>query len=510
MMEFRRAVQDAAGKPAGLWRLAKWGRQSSKPPEPPQFPPLLDPLTEQLQTEAEDKATTLRHLFFPAPRMADLSDIENYHYPEPREENPDITPDELREAVFKPAEDKAPGPDGIPHRILRLLYEDMGDRLRELFNACLHQGHHPECFRQATTVTLRKPAKPDYREPKAWYPIALLNTLGKTLEAIVARRIRYIAERYKLLPHAQHGCRRQRDTTTALELLTEQIHTAWDRGRDRVATLLSLDMAAAFPNVSHDRLLHILRRDGIPTGLVRWTTSFLAERQISLVLGRWQSESHQISTGIPQGSPVSPILFLLFNKELVDFCARGTGGVTGIGFVDDVNILAVGKTTGSNCRVLEHVHQGCLEWAHRHGATFTPHKYELLHLSQSPKRFNMEAGVNLEGVAKEPQQAIRILGVLLDSKLRWGPHIKCTVERATQQSRALTAITGSTWEASFDRARLIYNAVVRPVITYGVTVWAPLEGLLRPAHQHWIGDALERQQQHCLRTVTGSFKATSQ
>ena len=88
-----------------------------------------------------------------------------------------------------------------------------------------------------------------------------------------------------------------------------------------MATLLSLDMAAAFPNVSHQRLLHILRRDRVPTALLKWTASFLADRRTSLVLGRWQSDTHQVATGIPQGSPVSPILFLFFNKDLVDFCA---------------------------------------------------------------------------------------------------------------------------------------------------------------------------------------------
>ena len=121
----------------------------------------------------------------------------------------------------------------------------------------------------------------------------------------------------------------------------------------------------------------------------------------------------------------------------------------------------------------------------------------------------MAAGVNLEGITKAPQPTLRILGVLLDLKLRWGPHVKRTAERATQQSRALSAITGSTWGATFDKARLIYNAVVRPAITYRATVWSPLDSLLRPAHRHWIGDALEQQQQHCLRSVTGGFRATS-
>ena len=216
-----------------------------------------------------------------------------------------------------------------------------------------------------------------------------------------------------------------------------------------------------------------------------------------------------MSTGIPQGSPVSPILFLFFNKDLVDFCARGTGKVSAIGFVDDVNILVVGNSTESNCRVLEHVHHGCTAWADRHGAAFAPHKYELMHLTRSPRRFNMAAGVNLEGITKAPQPTLRILGILLDPKLRWGPHMKRTAERATQQNRALSAITGSTWGATFDKARLIYNTVVRPVITYRPTVWSPLDSLLRPAHRRWIRDTLDQQQQHCLRSVTGGFRATS-
>ena len=508
--EFCRAVREATGKPVGLWQLAKWGRHSHTPPPPPQFPPLRDPLTGITQTDSRDKVATLRHVFFLEPQPADLEDVQGYNYMEPLEDSPEITPAELKEVIFKLAQDKAPGPDGITHHILQLLYKDMADQLRELFNACIQQGHHPHCFRDATTIALRKPAKQDYREPKVWCPITLLNTLGKTLEVVVAWRLRYIAERYALLPQAQHGCHQQRDTTTALELLTEQVHTAWGQGHDKVATLLSLDMAAAFPNVSHDCLLHILQWDQIPTALLNWTASFLKDRQTSLVLGRWQSKPHQISTGIPQGSPVSPILFLFFNKDLVDFCTWSTGKVTGIGFVDDVNILVVGNSTESNCWTLEHVHRGCKQWVDCHGATFTPHKYELMHLTRSPKKFNMAVGVDLGGgVTKAPQPTVQILGVLLDTKLWWGPHVKRTVEKAAQQSWALSAIMGSTWGATCDKAWLIYNMVVRPVLTYRVTVWTPLEGLLQPTHQHWIGDILEHQQQHCLRSVTGGFRVTS-
>ena len=114
----------------------------------------------------------------------------------------------------------------------------------------------------------------------------------------------------------------------------------------------------------------------------------------------------------------------------------------------------------------------------------------------------------IPGGPKAPSPTVRVLGVLLDSKLRWGPHIRRTSDRATQQCRALTALSGSTWGASFAKARLIYSAVVRPCLTYGATIWAPLEGTLRPAKRQWIGEPLERIRQQCLRAVTGAFKAT--
>lgn len=164
------------------------------------------------------------------------------------------------------------------------------------------------------------------------------------------------------------------------------------------------------------------------------------------MLGWWQSATQRVSTGIPQGSPISPILFLFFNADLVELCSRRTCRVSGLGFVDNVNILAYGTSTEGNCQLLERVHRDCLSWAARHRATFAPQKYKLMHLTRSPKRFNMAATLRLpDSNTKEPSPTVRVLGVLLDSKLRWGPHIKRTINRAAQQSWALTALSASTW-----------------------------------------------------------------
>jgi len=469
--------------------------------------PLRDPAIGELCWVAEGKTQLLKDIFFPPVAEADLADLEGFNYPPPLEDCPEITAEEIRFAIYKPAQDKAPGPDGIPHRILRLLSGPLSEPLRLLFNACLHVQHHPSCFRVATTIALRKPSKPNYMEPKAWRPIALLNTIGKALEAVIARRLRYFAEHYRLLPEAQHGCRRQRDTTTALELLTEQVHTVWGQGTNKVATLLSLDMTGAFDRVSHERLLHNLRRKGIPEPLTGWVCSFLRGRQTSLVLGEHRSEPFAVATGIPQGSPISPILFLFFNMELVELCTRSALNVAGIGFVDDVNILAYGTSTEDNCRTLSRIHDGCLAWAKRHGASFAPHKYELMHLTRCPRRFNMAATLQLGDIEQAPVDEVRVLGVQLDTKLRWGRHINKVRGRMAQQSRALSAIATSTWGASFSKARLVFNAVVRPAMTYGAVIWAT-PGDLPPSRRTWAGSPLDTQQNRCLRIVSGAYRAT--
>jgi hypothetical protein len=162
---------------------------------------------------------------------------------------------------------------------------------------------------------------------------------------------------------------------------------------------------------------------GIPEGIVRWTASFLKERATSITLGSKTSPVEAVETGIPQGSPISPILFLFFNAPLIEACSKAKIPVQVGGFVDDVHLLAYSKSTETNCRWLEQAHKLCLAWAKTHGATFAPQKYELVHLSRTPKRFDMKETVRFSGAEVTPEASIRVLGLHIDTKLRWGPYI---------------------------------------------------------------------------------------
>jgi hypothetical protein len=86
-------------------------------------------------------------------------------------------------------------------------------------------------------------------------------------------------------------------------------------------------------------------------------------------------------TGVPQGSPLSPIRFLFYNANQVEICNSLTLLASRTGFVDNVNAMGFGKLMGKNCRTLQTVHEQCVEWARRHGASFAPEKYILVHFT---------------------------------------------------------------------------------------------------------------------------------
>lgn len=154
----------------------------------------------------------------------------------------------------------------------------------------------------AETVALRKPGKEDYTQVKSYRSVALLNTLGKILEKIIARRLSALAEWYSLLPPTHMGGRKGISTDHALHWLMEKMNIELNGKIYRgVVSILSLDVSGAFDNVSHPRLLHNLRKRRIHPRVVSWIASFLMDRQTMIRLPEATSEILNVETGIPQG-----------------------------------------------------------------------------------------------------------------------------------------------------------------------------------------------------------------
>lgn len=347
---YRKRLEEASQGRSGLWKLVKWAKNRQNPPSA--CTPTLKTADGGLAEGPEEKAEALRRSFFPPPAQADLTDIVGYHYPAAFE-CPAISLNEIRRAVKSTAQNKAPGADGINNGMLHETLEIILPHLHKLFNACLDHGYCPEHFKETITVVLRKPDKDDYSLPKSYRPIALLNTLGKVLDGVIANRLAYLADTFHLLPRRHTGGRKLASTEHAIHILLQRIHQAWSEGK--VASLLLLDVSGAYDNVSHERLLHNLRKRCIDPKIVRWVASFLSDRSTTLKLPEYTAPPTPIKTGIPQGSRVSPILYLFYNADLIEQCK--TEDTEAVGYIDDVSILAIGPSSAHNYKTLKAIHR---------------------------------------------------------------------------------------------------------------------------------------------------------
>ena len=221
-------------------------------------------------TTNEEKASQFRKALLPTLSSllpADTSDITTMHvYPKPVPLSLTVTKHQLERAIGKLSPDKAPGPDEITNRVLKKNFASLQTHLLTLAQACVDSGHFPSTFKKTLTIVLRKPNKPDYTKPNAYRPIALECTIGKILESIVTEILSYLIETHDLLPVNHFGARPQRTTEDAMMVLSENIYRAWKQRE--IFTAIFMDVAGAFNNVHHNRLIHNMKQRRIPLQIV--------------------------------------------------------------------------------------------------------------------------------------------------------------------------------------------------------------------------------------------------
>ncbi|OQE71313.1 hypothetical protein PENNAL_c0107G01286, partial [Penicillium nalgiovense] len=467
----RRVQQVIEDGPQGMWRLAKWARNRDGAYEKGITPSLKvqDPQAPGTLAETiEQKAEAFRTAFFPQPPPACLSDTVSFQYPPPIE-FPPVTAQEIQEAVRGAKAGKAPGEDGIPNSLWHKLIEIpvILETLVQLFNACVYTGHNPSHFQRSITVVLRKQGKSDYQLAKSYRPVALLNTLGKFLEAVIARRISYAVETEGLLPRTHLGGRRGISTDHAIHIIIDRIKTSWGKGKP-VVSLLMLDVSGAYDNVSHDRLLHNLKKRRLGH-FVPWVRAFLNNRSTRIRMPEGTSDRIPTPTGIPQGSPISPILYLIYNADLIESCGNGA---TSNGWVDDVCFMAKGDSERETIKKLGAACRKADQWAEKHASVFDPKKYALVHFVNTKEIDPQYTPLSLRGhTVAATRTAERYLGYWLDPDLEFDHHRKKAATKANISLQALKSLAGSTWGASLYAMRRIYQAVIIPQMLFGVSVW---------------------------------------
>jgi hypothetical protein len=298
-------------------------------------------------------------------------------------------------------------------------------------------------WKASTTVVLRKPGKPHYDVPKAYRPIALLNTMWKVLTAIIANHISFITEEHQLLPTNHFGGRPGRTTTDALHLLTYKIKQAWRSGK--IAAVLFLDIEGAFPNAVPARLLRNLRKRGVPSKYVNFVSGMLRGRSTTLKFDGHTSDPIKIDNGIGQGDPLSMVLYQFYNADLLDIPRDKSEDA--LAYVDDTILVATAESFHEAHSKLESMMSregGVSKWSKTHNSPLEFSKLALIDFAHrsSPKA---KATLQLPQRQIEPSTSAKYLGVILDQNLTWKTHQAYAVEKGTKWAAQIRRIARPAW-----------------------------------------------------------------
>jgi ribonuclease HI/exonuclease III len=422
---------------------------------------------EHKATTNDEKSSALARSFFP--RRPPLAAHEDDTIYTPCCEADRITKDNIERQLKRLKPYKAPGPDGIPNIVLTKCANLLSDRLLRIYTAIYENRLLYDPWKHFTTVVLRKPGKPRYDIPKAYRPIALLNTLWKVLAGIIAEHLTYYTEKYQLLPDHHFGGRPSRTTTDALHLLTYRTKDAWRKRK--VASVLFLDIEGAFPNAVPEKLIRNMNKRGVPTKIINLTANMLTNRETRLRFDDHTSDAIPINNGIGQGDPLSMGLYQYYNADLLSVPTEANQ--LAIAYVDDAIIFASGNTFEDTHRDLVDMmtkENGVIEWSLDHNSPLEFTKLALIDFSHHSKRLPRPPLILPHGTV-EPQASAKYLGVYLDQHLNWAPQRAYVVEKGTSWAAQIKRIARPSWGITPNYARRLYIGVALPRILYGSEVW---------------------------------------
>ena len=207
---------------------------------------------------------------------------------------------------------KASGPDEIPAYLLKETSKEIAPALTFIFQASLQQSSIPSDWKKANVVPLFK--KGDRAAPSNYRPVSLTCICSKILEHIIYSHIFTHLTRYNILCDQQHGFRHSRSCQTQLILTINDL--AESLNRNEQTDVIFLDFSKAFDKVSHLHIFHKLHHYGIRGDLLTWIKDFVVNRSQQVIVNGQQSDPTHVTSGVPQGTVLAPLLFLCFINDI--------------------------------------------------------------------------------------------------------------------------------------------------------------------------------------------------
>ena len=384
---------------------------------------------------------------------------------------------------------KASGPDLISHAMLKMAGDFIVPSLTRLFNESLRLKQFPSAWKRANVVPIFKKVNPAIRDN--YRPVSLLSCVGKLFERIIFKYVFNFLRDNDAISIRQSGFKPGDSTVCQLTYLYHTFVKALEMQKD--IRIVFCDISKAFDRVWHSGLLAKLESVGICDDLLTWFKSYLTQRKQRVVVNGQTSSWGNINAGVPQGSVLGPLLFLVYINDITTVVQSAEVRL----FADDTILYLYVDNPVTSAQMLNddlsHLH----DWAQRWLVKFSPTKTKTMTVSRKKKK-TKHPDLRMSDITLEEVDKFKHLGVQLTPSLSWNEHIDSIVTKANQTLNILNAL-----RHKLDRGSLetLYFAYVRSKLEYACVTWDNCSKQCK--------DLVESVQYRAAQIVSGGINRTS-
>lgn len=356
---------------------------------------------------------------------------------------------------------KASGPDGIPGVFIKRCARVLALPLKLIFNRSLETGTFPTEWKKARVVPVYK--KEDVANVANYRPISMLSIFGKVFESLVCPIL--VEHTKNLVSDRQHGFQNKKSVISNMLNYVTSLNDSLDEGIE--VHSVYTDFSNAFDRVNHKILLVKLQYFyGISGHILSWFRSYLKERVQYVVVKGYESRWYKAVSGVPQGSHLGPILFILFINDIVE-CVINSKCLL---FADDMKIFMPIKSTVDIVMLQEDLDR-VQEWCTRNGMIINVSKCCFIKITKRKKKF--DASYHIDGMRITETPFVRDLGVIIDNKLSFTRHYDLMIEKAL---KSFGFLRRTCKDLRSPKTRIvIFNALVRSILEYSSVIWNPYQ-----------------------------------
>jgi len=368
----------------------------------------------------------------------------------------DITEEEVLHKLLSINVNKSVGPDEIHGKLLYEIRNEIVKPLTHLFKLSLCLGQVPQDWRDANVIPLYK--KGSRHQASNYRPVSLTSVVGKMLEKIVKFRLMEHLDKHKLIRETQHGFQTGKSCLSNLLEFFEDATKELDENKP--VDIVYLDFSKAFDKVSHVRLIKKLEAHGIGGQILEWIRSWLKNRRQKVIVEGEGSKWVGVTSGVPQGSVLGPICFLVYLNDLEE------GLVSKLGkFADDSKMLK-SIISSDDAKIVTNDLRSLEKWAEVWQMQYNVDKCSVIHMGNHNPCSEYSLGNKPLNISDKE----RDLGVIIDKSLKFSEQSDSVVKKANS---TLGMIKRNIVSRNKDVITKLYKALVRPKLEYCVQAWRP-------------------------------------